>query len=134
MAYYTSNQKMKPGYSFFIAAKCDFLSQYIDIDSLVYLIGSNNKYDLNNLKKEKILTNNDDVDLKICTPSHNVCDTLEDNSVTARSLNTHKRIRTGGKSHKCGTCHKLFRRAGHLKQHEQIHTGVKSYECGTCHK
>ena len=117
-----------------MAAKGDFISKNIETDNLIYLSGSTNKYELMDLKIEKCQTKNDDIDWKVCTPSLKRYNTPEDNGVTARIVNTHGRINTGGKSHECGTCHKQFTRAGNLKVHERIHTGVKRYVCGTCHK
>ena len=125
-----------PIQSFLLAAKYDFLSEYIKTGSLV-CVSSN------------IRTTTDVCEYNVCTASQNVynaeehtrltndkryrCDWCHKGFSRKYHLTRHKHFHSAEQTYKCGTCDEQFTTLSHLKNDKLIHDGVMSHECGKCH-
>ena len=117
MDWYTITGDVQPCHSFLMAAKYDFMSNYIKTGSLVSV--------------NVAAINYEDTQMDDQVPTENQWPV---SAPFPNSSNLHEDWRDINKLYLCEVCNKSFTRQASLNRHKLIHTGAKPYECETCNK
>ena len=139
MEFSTMTGYIEPFHSCLMAARFDFMSEYIKTGSFIYLnLPNGQTVKAKDGKKEHLMRTDGNKpyhcdsqktknNLKIhqhiqSSDKPNVCKTCRKDFKLKNGLKTHQRVHTGEKPFVCDTCDRGFRQKGHLKRHQRVHT------------